>query len=527
MQPGHVALTIYTPDSRLAEDSFWGERRLDRILSHRALEGDARIGGLAVVRTCRSLALPEGTSEHRITDVAALIIPETTRLEDLTDPDGTRVLEQNFLYDLASEDAVLKRFLGREIEYTDVRNARHRGILLAHSPQLVLRTPGGRIEAMEWARDCFPYRGSLGSGSFFSDTFGDEDEETWGTRVFHFPELPEDLVTQPTLAWKLRTKQAGEHQVALAYQTRGLTWRADYAAVLHPDDARMDLSGWATIANVSGARYPHARIKLIAGDVRRVTPLSTRRREWDLVLGSTAGSASADEGFDEKPFFEHHLYTLRGRTTLENNQTKQIEFLSARGVPVTKIYTYDGSALRRSDGYFGPPAPDETYGAACRKTVRVNLEIENREKAGLGIPLPEGVVRVHKVDQADGRGEFIGEDRIKHTPRDETLRLYIGDAFDIVGKRVRTDFKRLEVRHILESFEIELRNHKDTRVTVHVLEHLDRWRNWKIERSSLPFEKLDAQSIQFQVAVPARGTATVTYTALYWWAREDEGWDEF
>ncbi|MFW6107540.1 MAG: DUF4139 domain-containing protein, partial [bacterium] len=509
MKPGEVLLTIYAPSEESEEwapdfFAFEGEPGL----YFQALEKQARDTGLGVVRECRTLALPQGRSEHRFADVAALIDPTTVHFVDQTDPDGTRVVEQNFFYDLATGQTLLQRFLGRPIEFIDPGGESHRGTLLAAGPPLVLRLPGGSIEMIA-------YYGGLGREDFFGEPY----EPRWpmGTHAFRFPELPDDLVTRPTLGWTVHAAKAGEHDVVVSYQTGGMTWRSDYAALLSEDESRIDLSGWVTIANLCGTRFADARLKLFAGEVRRA-----RRRQADSLgedfFGDDEGY-DAEPPFEQKPFFEYHLYTLRGRTTLENKQTKQIEFVNVRGVPVKKVYTYDGL---KDHWLFGDFQRDETYGTQCRKTVRVNLEVENREAAGLGIPLPAGVVRVFKTDEADGRREFVGEDRIGHTPRDETVRLYIGDAFDLVGERVRTDYRQPEFHQARESFAIELRNHKDAPVTIYVLEHLYRGINWKVEASSLPFEKLDAQSIQFQPTVPAHGRATVTYTVLYWWPKDED-----
>ena len=504
MRPGDMILTVYSPDRELTRHLPAGWHEGKPVQSHQLLEAQARYAGLGVVRECRELDLPKRTSEYRFADVAALIDPTTTRFVDQSDPAGTRVLEQSFHYDLANEQSMLKRFVGRPIEFIDTDQRRHRGTLLASGPPLILQTGDGSIEMI----------------SYLSEGLLDYDDVRAGTRTFRFAELPKDLVTRPTLSWRVRAQRAGKRPVVLSYQTGGLAWRSDYTALINADDTRIDLTGWVTIANVSGARFANARLKLCAGDVRRFVPMALAS-DGGYGLGEDFfGDEDAEEGgFEEKAFFEYHLYTLRGRTTLENNQTKQIEFVNVPAVPVKKVYTYDGL---QDPWLFGEFERDETYGVACRKTVRVNLEIENAEAHGLGIPLPGGVVRVHKLDEADGRREFIGEDAIEHTPRDETVRLYIGDAFDIVGERVRTAYEEPRLGQTRETFAIEIRNHKPEPATIVVLEHFYRGVNWKIEKNTLPFTKLDSQSIQFEVAVPANATVKVTYTAFYWWPGELE-----
>ena len=497
MKPGESQLTIYTPlgqggERDMAEEFFGGSGEESRDASLQAL---ARGSGLAVVKECRTLPLPAGVSEYRYTDVSAMLDATTTRFEDQTDPQGTRVLEQNFLFDLVNAQAMLKRFVDKPVDFYDSEQRRHSGVLLSDGHPLILRTKGDAVEVVSY------------------------DAEK--AHSFRFAELPKGFVTKPTLVWQVSAKQAGNHDVVVSYQTGGLAWRSDYTAVVNSDDTKLDLSGWVTLANVSGARYPNARLKLIAGDVRRVTPIARRRPALATDSGYSSKEGEKKPQFEEKAFFEYHLYTLQRPTTVENNQTKQIEFITAQGAPVSKVYTYDG-ALIQDDWWrwwADTDRRDETYGVKCRKTVRVNLQFINSKDSNLGMALPAGIVRVFKRDEADDSLEFIGEDKIGHTPRDERVRLYIGDAFDIVGERVRKTYERPERNEIRESFEIELRNHKDVAITVSVLEHLYRWRNWKVEKSSTPHKQLDSQSIEFAVPIPARGSATVAYTVLYWWPK--------
>jgi len=527
LKPGEVALTIYTPYYEDDEDFEQnlryaasqierGSDLADRFFSdwsdehppstHAILEAQARYLGLGVVRECRAVALRRGVSECRFTDVAAMLDATTTRLVDQTDPDGTAVIEQNFLYDLVNAEALLKRFIDQPVELTDAKGRSHAGVLLSPGPPLMLRTRRGAVEMIDPGYARRRDRGFFGV---------DWVRNAPCLFTLRFPRLPEGFVTRPTLAWKLDAEKAGGHDVVVSYQTGGMAWRADYTAVLSPDETHLDLGGWVTIANVCGARFPNARVKLIAGDVRRVNTPNLP----DLSMAQDFfGSEDEEPQFEEKAFFEYHLYTLRRTTTLENNQTKQIEFLRAPAVPVKKVYTYDGAVLEYS--FFGADdygRSDETYGTRCRRTVRAHVEFENSKAANLGVPLPAGIVRLYKRDEADDALEFLGGDSLGHTPRDETVRLYVGDAFDLVGQRLRKTYEEPKADQIRESFEIELRNHKPTAVTVSVLEHLYRYVNWKIEKSSLPFKQLDSQSVEFALPVPANGKATVSYTVLYWW----------
>jgi len=510
MKPGDTLLTIYTPTEPDESDpwdrfGYWGAPSDDAVPSHQLIERDARRVGFGVVRQCRRVPLKRGANSYRFTDVAAKLDATTVRFLDQTDPRGTRLLEQNFLYDLVNQRSMLRRFVDRPIEFVDSGGTRHKGTLLGCQTtwggwdegivSVILRTRDGGVTIVS--------------------------NQVTKPHTFRFPDLPANYQTRPTLEWQLHARQGGDHDVVLAYMTGGMAWRADYIGVVNADDTRIDLSGWVTIANLCGAAFPDARVKLIAGNVRRIIEFGGYASGGDLgedFFGDE--DEEEDDGFEEKGFFEYHLYTLGRRTTLANNQTKQIEFLHAPGATVQKVYTYDGADL----DYWEPGEShyDETYGVECRKTVRVNLEFVNSEDSKLGMPLPAGILRFYKRDEADDSLEFIGESKIEHTPRDERVRFYLGDAFDVVGERVRKDYKhtrrkRDERHEIRESFEITLRNHKDEAITVHVLEHLYRGTNWQIERKSHPFTKRDARSIEFAIPVPARGEATITYKVLYWW----------
>ena len=483
IKPGDVLLTIYSGDI-IADEVEEKEKKQEEEQTGR------RERHLAVVRECRTIDLPEGVSVYQFANVAERIEATTLRFVDLTDPLGTRILEQNYHYDLFDADELLKRFLDRPVEFVAKSGRKHTGRLLSRTGPLILRSERGGIEIVGYKRD---------------DAY-----------AIHLPEVPKDLTTRPTLAWTVRARKGGKHNVLVSYQADGISWRSDYAVVLSPDDSRMDLNAWVTLSNNSGARFPNARVKLIAGDVRRITsePERVDRRRGFFDDPGRPGR----ELPIEKELFEYHLYSLPRATTLENRQTKQLELVAAADVAVKKVYTYDGVQTDRPwYWWWGDQGRrDETYGTRCRKTVRVNLEFDNTKAAGLGVPLPAGVLRAFKRDDADGSLELIGEDRLDHMPRGETVRLHLGDAFDIVGERVRTDFHR-DYRELDESFKIELRNHKKAPITVEVLEHLYRWRNWKIQKHSMPFAKLDSQSIGFTVPIPANDNATVTYTVHYWW----------
>ncbi len=436
---------------------------------------------LALVKDRRALELEKGINEVAFTGVAAQIDPTSVHFRSLTDPQGTVVLEQNYEYDIVGAQKLLQKYLGEEIWLVTEDGTQYSGTLLSGAGDIILQRSDGPVTVVKLD----------------------------AVREFNFPELPEGLITRPTLAWLLEAAQEGTHETELTYLTEGINWEADYIVVLAQDDASLDLDGWVTLDNQSGAAYEDARLKLIAGDIHRVA--EERRAAPEAMFAEE--KAMATPQVKERAFFEYHLYEVQRPVTVRDNQTKQIEFASGTEVPAEKFFVYDGA----QGSYWGwGPITDPGYGTASNPKVMVMLEFRNEEKAGLGIPLPKGKVRVCKED-VDGGSEFIGEDLIDHTPKDESLRLYLGDAFDIVGERKQTNFRTLGENTIEESYEIALRNHKEERVEVRVVEHMFRWSEWEILEESAEHTKLDAQSVEWRVQAPADGEAKVTYTVRYTW----------
>ena len=439
-----------------------------------------------MVKDRRALELEKGINEIAFTGVAAQIDPTSVHFRSLTDPQGTVVLEQNYEYDIVGAQKLLQKYLGEEIWLVTEDGTQYSGTLLSGTGDIILQRSDGPVTVVRLE----------------------------GVREFNFPELPEGLITKPTLAWLLEAEQEGRHETELTYLTEGVNWRADYIVVLAQDDASLDLDGWVTLDNQSGATYEEARLKLIAGDIHRV--VEERRAAPAMMFAEE--KAMATPPVEERAFFEYHLYEVQRPVTVRDNQTKQIEFTSGTDVPAEKFFVYDGAR----SGYWGwGPITDPGYGTASNPKVMVMLEFRNEEEAGLGIPLPKGKVRVYKED-VDGGSEFIGEDSIDHTPKDETVRLYLGDAFDIVGERKQTNFRKLGRRTIEESYEITLRNHKEERVEVRVVEHMFRWSEWEIleesvDRVGAEHVKLDAQTVEWRLQVPVDGEAKVTYTVRYTW----------
>jgi hypothetical protein len=440
-----------------------------------------------VVREKRKVDVPEKIGTIRFTDVASQIDGTSVHFKSLTDPNAT-VLEQNYEYDLVSADKLLEKYIDKQIAVLTKDGSRYSGKLLSFDAnQLVIRQDGEKAEIVMVQR-----------GENVKD--------------IQFGALPEGLITKPTLVWKLATDKLGQQLIEVAYQTAGINWQADYNAVLNAKDTALDLGGWVTINNQSGATYKDAKLKLIAGDVRRVQPAEQMVRRDFRALGATA----AAPGFEEKAFFEYHLYTLGRPATVAQNQTKQIELLKSSDVPVKKVFLYEGAPQFR---FYGGLINDASYGSEqSNKKVNVIIEVKNSKDNHMGMALPKGKVRLYKRDEADSSLEFIGEDQIDHTPKDETVKLHIGDAFDIVGERKRTDYKIDSGRHVItESFEIRVRNHKTEPVEVLVKETLYRWNNWEITESNQKWTKYDSNTIHFPVKADKDGEQVITYTVKYTW----------
>lgn len=441
----------------------------------------------AVVRERRKVTVEDKLGTIRFSDVAAQIDGTSVSFKSLTDPEAT-VLEQNYEYDLVSADKLLLKYIDKPLTVLTKDGSRYAGNLLSFDGnQLVIRQYGEKGDLVMVQR-------------------GDNVKD------IEFSALPEGLITKPTLVWKLATEKPGDQLIEVAYQTAGINWQADYNAVLNPDDTKLDLNGWVTINNRSGATYKEAKLKLIAGDVRRVEPQIMANRSAMVGMGF----AKAAPGFEEKSFFEYHLYTLGRPSTVADNQTKQIELLRTADVAVKKVFLYEGAT---QDRWYGGLNTDEGYGSEeGNKKVNVLIELKNSQDNHMGMALPKGKVRLYKRDPADNSLEFIGEDQIDHTPKDETVRLHIGDTFDVVGERKRTDFHVDLGSHVMtESFEIRVRNHKAEPIEVLVKEPLYRWSNWEITASSQPYEKYDASTIHFHVKVDKDGEQVVTYTVRYTW----------
>jgi hypothetical protein len=470
-----------------------------QFVAQQRLGGDAfwpwQVPGYGVVKEVRRVDLREGRNDLPITDVAAFIDPTTVSFTDLTDPAGTTVLEQNFQFDLVSPSKLLEKYVDREIGYETLKDGQVVGswtgtLLSASQGRLVVRTGEGL-------------------------RFVAADDP--GIRL---PALQDGLVTRPTLLWRLAAQKAGEHRVRTTYQTNGMTWRADYNVVLAADERTADVGAWVSLMNLSGASFRDARLKLVAGDVQRIQP----RQPWETGKSGRGGVLRAqaeDAGFQEKSFFEYHLYTLPRRTDVLQNTTQQITlFPTAAAVPVQKVLVYYGLPDAAHWGPFPEPQLDRQLGSQSNRKVDVYLRFRNDRASHLGVPLPSGKLRVYKQDDADGTLEFVGEDLIDHTPKDEAVLVRLGQSFDVVGERVQADFREARApdgtRRFDETIRVVLRNHRAEPVTVIVKENLYRWTTWEVT-SDAPFTKQDARTVHFEVTVPPDGEQTVTYTVRYTW----------
>jgi hypothetical protein len=448
------------------------------------------VPGHAMVRHERPLRLQSGRSTVQFTDVAALIDPTTVTFTSLTEP-RTRVVEQNFQFDLVSTQKLLLKYIDKPIvveRTVGTQSQTVSGTLLSAVDGLVLKTNEG-IQTLN------------------------------NYSSVRFPELPGGLNTRPTLVWDIQSPTAGEQRARVTYQTGGITWWADYNLIFTEgktaNAGTLDLSAWVSIINQSGASYPESKLKLIAGNVNRVQPAPAPMEMQ--VRATRAFKDAEDAGFEQKAFSEFHLYTLGRRTTLPNNSTKQIElFDQAKQVPAKKTLVYSG--LNVGPYYFPNPVTDRSFGTESNRKVDVFLEFRNEKKVGLGMPLPSGRIRVSQVDTADGTLEFVGEDSIDHTPKDENVRVKLGSAFDVVGERRQTDFTvDTNGKWMEEAVEIKLRNHKDQPVDIIVKENLYRWSTWTVTSKSHDFTKEDARTIHFPVRVASDGETVVKYRVRYTW----------
>jgi hypothetical protein len=424
---------------------------------------------LGLVKDQRQIKLQKGEGEVRFMDVASQIIPTSVHIKSIVDSGSLMVVEQNYEYDLLNPQKLLDKYVGKEVKlYYKNPYSEREEILNA----TLLSNNGGPI-------------------------FKIGNEITFGHpgRII-FPGVPENLISKPTLVWLLDNSLSSAQKVEASYLTNGINWRADYVLTLNDKDDMADLSGWVTIDNKSGTSYQNAKLKLVAGDVNRVRDEYEYR---DKMLRVAEAAAKAAPQFKEEEFFEYHIYTLQRPSTIKDNQTKQISLITAGDIPVKKELVYYGAKYY----YYSQ------YGEAIsNQKVGVFVEIENKKEHNLGIPLPKGIVRVYKHD-SEGSMQFVGEDRIDHTPKDEKVRVKLGDAFDVVGSRKQTDWKKIASDTYEAAFELSLRNHKKEDVVVKVIEPIPG--DWTMLSSSHEYTKTEAFTAEFAIPVPKDKEVKVTY----------------
>jgi hypothetical protein len=472
----------------------------------------------AAVKETRKLALSRGENEIRVTDITAHLEPESVIVRALRQADSVRILEQNYESDPLSQGLLLRKSEGKllDFEITLPQTGEKRiiqGRILRSG--YVPHTSAFQRYGNQYAYRQVAYGNPQGGGEPIVEVDGKIQFGLPGKPIFDA--LDPQAFLKPTLLWRLWSEQAGEREVEFSYLTGGMRWEANYNAIAPETGDSFDIIGWVTLENMSGKDFENANLKLMAGDVARVAP--QMRDESRFASAGVGGGVMGGPAVTERSFEEYHLYTLERPTTVLDREVKQVEFVRAAKVPAKRVYVYDGfQPDPRYQGwnyYTIRNQPD--YGTVSNEKVWVMLEFENSQASNLGMPLPKGKVKLYRRD-TDGRNEFIGEDDIDHTPKDETVRLYTGNAFDVVGERRQTNFQRDSNDHWLdESFEIKLRNHKEEAVQVRVVEHMYRWIQWEVTASSAEPLKTDARTIEFRPTIPPGGEVTITYKVHYTW----------
>jgi hypothetical protein len=435
---------------------------------------------IALVRDVRQLALPSGAFRLKFMDIAATVNPATVHFRSLNEPDKLGVIEQNYEYDLLEPAKLLHKYVGKEVTLVGM----------------------------------YQNKGATQNGEYKATLLADNNGTVWRVgesivtnppvQTYLFPDVPANLYDRPTLLMSLENSGGRKQQIEASYLATNLSWNADYVLTVGREDKAGDLDGWVTLANNSGTAFHNARLQLVAGDLNRL-PANGRRGDV-MELKAMAMAAGVANQFQQESFSEYHLYTLGRRTSVEDKETKQISLLQGSGVPVQKIFIVNGQNFY----YHNAQNP----GAPLKDAVLVYYRFKNEEKAGLGMPLPAGNVRVYQEDSKGGV-LFIGEDRIDHTPKDEDVTIHIGNAFDVIAERKQTDYKRID-NHVWEmEFEITLRNHKDSPITVEANEPIGG--DWEMLSSSYKFTKTAAFAAQFSVPVEKNGTSVLKYRVRARW----------
>ncbi len=436
-----------------------------------AMEVTVYNANLGLVKDTRKIRIAKGKeNELQFMDVAAHIMPVTVHVKSLTSPDKFVVLEQNYEYDLMNQQKLLDKYVGKKIKLMEVNEYQDRKSVI---DAVLLSNNNGQI-----------YK--IGDEIYLGHP---------GYQIL--PRIPENLIAKPTLTWLYVSTADGAQEIQVSYLTNNIVWKADYVLVLDQADAKADLSGWVTVDNKSGATYDRAKLKLVAGEVNRVqapvmrNALATRKEMMADALGGAQ--------FQEQGFFEYHLYDLQRPTTIKDNQTKQISLLEANAFDIIKEFLVYGE-----QGYFTMQYREQSP----KQKVNVYVKFKNAQENKLGMPLPAGIMRLYKQDE-QGALQFIGEDRIAHTPKNEDVRLKVGEAFDVVVERRQTDFKQISSRMYETAWEIKVRNHKKEDIVVGLVEPVPG--SWTMVSHDQAYEQKDAFTVRFDPKIPKDGEVTVTY----------------
>lgn len=472
----------------------------------------------AVVRQPIDLNLQVGSNRIQFADTTAHLEPDSVILRDPSGVHRLRILEQNYRNDPVTEARLLAAYEGKELEFEVTRDGKPQIIKakIIRSGYVPHYNAFQRYGAQYQYQQMAVANYDSGNGSPIVEVDGQIQFGLPGRPIF--PRLMNDSLLKPTVDWLLHSDSAGEVRAELSYVTGGMTWVADYNAVAPETGDQLDITGWVTMDNQSGKTFDEAQIKLMAGEVNKIQPAPSNGYAY-VVSGQFDARQMNEPQVREQAFDEYHLYTLPRPVTLHDRETKQVEFIRADNVKADRIYVYDGAKFPQQYQYWGYEQirNNREYGTEMNTEIWVMQEIKNSKANHLGIPIPKGRVRFYRRD-SDGALEFIGENEIKHTPSDETLRIFTGNAFDIVGERRQTDYRIDTSKHMIdETFEIKLRNHKKEAVEVRAVEHLYRCLNWQIAQQSDQFVKTDSRTAEFRVRIPASGEKTVTYTAHYTW----------
>lgn len=450
-------------------DGFAMQKSFSNIDAQTAVELTVYNSNIGLVKDQREIKLGKGLMELQFMDVASQIIPTSVSIKPLNRQDGFNIIEQNYEYDLISPQKLLNKYVGKEVKlYTKNPFTDKEEVI---SAKIISNNEGNTVY-------------QIGRDITFSHP----------GRII-FPEIPENLISKPTLIWLIDNQLKGDQKIEVRYLTNGINWRASYVMVLNEKDDKAELSGWVTIDNRSGTIYKNARLKLVAGDINRVEEIQARRDRIPLM----AAKAEAKPQFEEQEFFEYHIYTLGRPTDLKDNQTKQISLMDANNIPVKKEFVFYGAQ------YYYRGKHGEIV---SNQKVPVFIEISNKKENNLGMPLPKGIIRVYKYDH-DKSLQLVGENTIDHTPKDEKIRIKLGDAFDVVASRKQTEWQKITDKLYEAAFEISIRNHKKEDIVVTVIEPIPG--DWKVLQSSHEFKKADTFTLTFDVPVTKDNETKLTY----------------